>query len=81
MSIHQWNEKGTSWNCSVSSINDCGQKHCQKIAKAHCFAIGFGDFRLEGVVLRNPPEFDLPTLLFPYPHHSYSQRKNTQVFA
>lgn len=53
MSIRQWKEKGTSWNCSVSSINDCGQKYCQKIAKAYYLAIGFGDFRLEGVVLRN----------------------------
>ena len=52
MSIRQWKEKGTSWNCSVSSINDCGQKYCQKIAKAYCIAMGFGDFGLEGVVLR-----------------------------
>ena len=55
MSIRQWKEKGPNLNCSISSIvNDCGQKYCQKIAKAYCFAMGFGDFRLEGVVLRNP---------------------------
>ena len=54
MSIRQWKEKGPNLNCSISSIvNDCGQKYCQKIAKAYCFAMGFGDFRLEGIVLRN----------------------------
>lgn len=54
MSIRQWKEKGPNLNCSISSIvNDCGQKCCQKIAKAYYLAIGFGDFRLEGVVLRN----------------------------
>ena len=54
MSIRQWKEKGPNLNCSISSIvNDCGQKCCQKIAKAYCFAMGFGDFGLEGVVLRN----------------------------
>ena len=54
MSIRQWKEKGPNLNCSISSIvNDCGQKYCQKIAKAYCFAMGFGDFGLEGVVLRN----------------------------
>lgn len=53
MSIRQWKEKGPNLNCSISSIvNDCGQKYCQKIAKAYCFAMGFGDFRLEGIVLR-----------------------------
>ena len=54
MSIRQWKEKGPNLNCSISRIvNDRGQKYCQKIAKAYCFAIGFGDFGLEGVVLRN----------------------------
>ena len=53
MSIRQWKEKGHNLNCSISSIvRDCGQKYCQKIAKAYCFAMGFGDFGLEGVVLR-----------------------------
>ena len=53
MSIRRWKEKERNLNCSISSIvNDCGQKYCQKIAKAYCFAIGFGDFGLEGVVLR-----------------------------
>ena len=54
MFIHQWNEKEPNSSCSISSINDCGQKYCQKNAEAYCFAIGFGDFCLEGVVLRNP---------------------------
>lgn len=53
MSIRQWKEKEPNLNCSISSIvNDCGRKYCQKIAKAYYLAIGFGDFRLEGVVLR-----------------------------
>lgn len=53
MSIRQWKEKEPNLNCSISSIvNNCGQKYCQKIAKAYYLAIGFGDFRLEGVVLR-----------------------------
>ena len=72
MSIHQWNEKETNWNCSISSIYDCGQKYCQKIAKAYCFAIGFGGFRLEGVVLRNSQNqifslyyFHIRTILIP----------------
>ena len=53
MFIRQWKEKEPNLNCSASSIaNDCSQKYCQKIAKAYCFAMGFGNFRLEGIVLR-----------------------------
>ena len=62
MSIRQWKEKEPNLNCSISSINDCGQKYCQKIAKAYCYAMGFGDFVLEGVVLRNP--LNLTILLY-----------------
>ena len=81
MSIHQWNGKGTSWNCSISSINDCGQEYCQKIVKAYCFAIGFGDFRLEGVVLRNP--LNLTFLLYYFLIRTILIRneKAMQVFA
>ena len=82
MSIRQWKEKGPNLNCSISSIvNYCGQKYCQKIAKAYCFAMGFGDFGLEGVVLRNPLNltfllyyFHIRTILIP-------NEKAVQVFA
>lgn len=55
MFIRLWIEKERNWRCYAHEISiDYGQKYCHKIAKTYCITMGFGDSRLDGVVLRNP---------------------------